>query len=571
MRSIQQGRGETVRAYEERFRALHAQAGNLGHVNLYLKFWIKGLQGENGLKVACQQPADLDEAVETALVLEQAIALVSDTPIAPYPLLPASSSHQDSMENLFEQFAAFTRYSQAQKSSSVYRPPQARNATVTNYQRTYNQTHYQKSPNERYADTRERRGGTPHPATAANRVPVRSSWDAGREKGQSPLVCFHCGQEGHFAKFCPAKRPPQEHAERVVMENLSLEPIEEGPGEEVHAGPSRIAMVEEDRGAFAVIPEEKEEVTRMGTKRVKGQQGGAKRFRAQPILLPAWKHHIEENWQLPLRLLTGLTKRQVYSQILLGFREILGHTRKPAGTPQNQQEEQTKGSGQMDLDAAKRAMMGRETLTTGDLMIPAILEEKWVAERVIIDPGSTHTLMDYMFCRSRKIPLRKYTGPDIEMANGLFEKPKGLTESLQVEMAGVATRVPLRCVDANGSYDLLLGMDWLRQTATEASFSTGEYKLGGKIRVRQAGRKVAAVAGEEDSEASEDEEATKLEKELMAQLGYMDGLYSEEEEEDEEEEMGCVARMGIPQEEINIYSQLTTSTQTAIKDKVEEY
>lgn len=186
----------------------------------------------------------------------------------------------------------------------------------------------------------------------------------------------------------------------------------------------------------------------------------------------------------------------------------------------------------MDLDAAKRAMMSKETLTAGDLMISAILQEQWVAEKFIIDPGSTHTLMDYMYCRSRKIPLKKYTGPDIEMANGLFEKPKGLTEALQVEMAGITSQVLLRCVDANGSYDVLLGMDWLRLTTTEASFSTGEYRLGGRIRLRQTGRKVAALENEEDGEASEDEEAAKLEKELIAQLGWMEGLYPEKEEEE---------------------------------------
>lgn len=186
--------------------------------------------------------------------------------------------------------------------------------------------------------------------------------------------------------------------------------MEEKPEEEVPAGSSRVAIAEESKGAFAVIPEEREEAARMGTKRVKGQQGGAKRYRAQPVLMPTWKHQIEENWQLPLRLLTGLTKRHVYSQILLSFRGILGHTKKPTGGPQEKQDEPVGGSGQMDIDAAKRAMMSKEALGVGDLMIPTIVEQQWVAERVIIDPGSTHTLMDYMFCRSKKIPQKNTLG-----------------------------------------------------------------------------------------------------------------------------------------------------------------
>lgn len=109
------------------------------------------------------------------------------------------------------------------------------------------------------------------------------------------MLCYYCGQAGHIARVCLAKKPLQEHTTKMAMERMRLESVREQPKEEETVGPSRVAIAEESQGAFAMIPEEQEEAAKMGTKRVKGQQGGAKRYRAQPVLMPTWKHHIEEN------------------------------------------------------------------------------------------------------------------------------------------------------------------------------------------------------------------------------------------------------------------------------------
>lgn len=78
------------------------------------------------------------------------------------------------------------------------------------------------------------------------------------------------------------------------------------------------------------------------------------------------------------------------------------------------------------------------------------------------------------------------------MANGLFERPKVMTDGLQVEVARVSVKVVMRYVEANFSYDILLELDWLKATKTEAKFKQEEYLLGRQVSVRQMGRIIVA-------------------------------------------------------------------------------
>lgn len=83
-----------------------------------------------------------------------------------------------------------------------------------------------------------------------------------------------------------------------------------------------------------------------------------------------------------------------------------------------------------------------------------------------------------------RIPLQRYHGPSIKMVNELFERPHGMLEAMGVELGGITAKVPLRCVETNSSYELLLRMDWLKQTQTTPEFGKEEYRLGGVTRVR---------------------------------------------------------------------------------------
>lgn len=60
-----------------------------------------------------------------------------------------------------------------------------------------------------------------------------------------------------------------------------------------------------------------------------------------------------------------------------------------------------------------------------------------------------------------------------------------MTRMLSINLANIKTKLTARCVDANGAYDVLLGMAWLRNTNTEAQFGTSKFKLGGVVCVQQ--------------------------------------------------------------------------------------
>lgn len=57
-------------------------------------------------------------------------------------------------------------------------------------------------------------------------------------------------------------------------------------------------------------------------------------------------------------LLTRVTKSEVYSQILLIFRGILGHTRKGAQPP-HASKDKAEGSNPMEVDTTKRNLTSR--------------------------------------------------------------------------------------------------------------------------------------------------------------------------------------------------------------------
>lgn len=67
----------------------------------------------------------------------------------------------------------------------------------------------------------------------------------------------------------------------------------------------------------------------------------------------------------------------------------------------------------MDVDRTQRVLTGRSAQVANQETVSAIIGGKWLAEKVIIDLGSTHTLVDFGFVKSRGPPLKRYNGPSI--------------------------------------------------------------------------------------------------------------------------------------------------------------
>ncbi|MCG8453491.1 MAG: hypothetical protein MI717_09970 [Spirochaetales bacterium] len=57
--------------------------------------------------------------------------------------------------------------------------------------------------------------------------------------------------------------------------------------------------------------------------------------RRKPVLTDEWRRHVAENWTLPLQLLKGRSRREVYQQLLLAMRELFAvrHERCGAQSP----------------------------------------------------------------------------------------------------------------------------------------------------------------------------------------------------------------------------------------------
>ena len=51
------------------------------------------------------------------------------------------------------------------------------------------------------------------------------------------------------------------------------------------------------------------------------RDSGAQR---KPVVTEEWRRHVAENWSLPLQLLKGRSRREVYQQLLLAVRELIG-------------------------------------------------------------------------------------------------------------------------------------------------------------------------------------------------------------------------------------------------------
>ena len=130
---------------------------------------------------------------------------------------------------------------------------------------------------------------------------------------------------------------------------------------------------------------------------------------------------------------------------------------------------------------------------------------------------------------------------------GNCKKPKRLTKSCHLVLAQTTVDVTFCVVDARGSYEVILGLNWLKTVKTKGLFGEGLYQVG-KVFWRQVDRQLVEVSQNEedlgsaaligDVEASEGSDIVGTESStsedanldhLMAQLGTEDVLEEEEE------------------------------------------
>ena len=154
--------------------------------------------------------------------------------------------------------------------------------------------------------------------------------------------------------------------------------------------------------------------------------------RRKPVLEAQWQKYVRESWTIPIGMLAGRSRREVYGQAMLALRGALGR-------------QQT------------RAQMATETGAIGGYLGPYHLK------KALIDPGSTRALVSEEFVNKHSIPMLMGSHIRIELANGQIEVPIGeLIEPQRIEIAGISMTLDLLVVQSRGVYDLLLGRNWLR-------------------------------------------------------------------------------------------------------------
>ena len=98
--------------------------------------------------------------------------------------------------------------------------------------------------------------------------------------------------------------------------------------------------------------------------------------------------------------------------------------------------------------------VGRVVRESNGVHAKCTLNEQSV-RRVILDPGSTHSLVKEAWPVRLGLRESRVQLPGIELANGQQEPVRALGAPIRVSVEGVFAELTGRCVNARGSYDVL--------------------------------------------------------------------------------------------------------------------
>ena len=154
---------------------------------------------------------------------------------------------------------------------------------------------------------------------------------------------------------------------------------------------------------------------------------------------------------MPIGLLARRSRREVYTQIVLTVHDALGWQQKPTNAMVTSVQEMPRYRG---------TLAGK------------------VISHVMIDPGSTQSLLDMHFALGNGILYREYSTMMIGLANGSVEVPVGETHGgLPLKIAGILVTMDFPFIHTNAAYSLLLGANWLRRIQATTDYVTGEYNM----------------------------------------------------------------------------------------------
>ncbi|MCG8453172.1 MAG: retropepsin-like domain-containing protein, partial [Spirochaetales bacterium] len=257
---------------------------------------------------------------------------------------------------------------------------------------------------------------------------------------------------------------------------------------------------------------------------------------------PEWKAHVAQHCVLPISLVQGVSKREAYMQFVLALREMLGPTkRKP---------KEQSGDGKDEAMTIETEAAARNAWKAIGTHAKCRLAGRTV-NRVILDPGSSHTLVDRACVDKLGLRIRTQRLPEIELANGQMEKVYELEGEVQAEVEGISAAIIARYMKSHGLYNILLGRDWLRKTSSRADFASDIYCLGGSVSVRQRRRQLEVLPPQNSD----------------AELGANDDSSRGYGEEIAEEPDAMLAQFGLEKEEIFFEEDCTASQMVGVSEE----
>ena len=142
--------------------------------------------------------------------------------------------------------------------------------------------------------------------------------------------------------------------------------------------------------------------------------------------------------RIPVSMMRGISKREVYTQLVLTIRHQLGTKRRWARSSSAGQEPKDNDE-RMEVGDGDISEVGRVVRESRGVHATCTVNEQSV-RRVILDPGSMHSLVEEACAVRLGLRESRVQLPRIELANGQREPVQALGAPIRVSVEGGVCR-----------------------------------------------------------------------------------------------------------------------------------
>lgn len=124
---------ESAKAYAERFFYLHKQTTDSKSINKWLKYWVRGLAGDNPYRVFAQNPSTFEETVDIAVRLEATESMLKASWPNDLPLLPTDQQPSLSVDELDDNLSRLATTHVTSRMSRTHQQPNHQTPSTAGY------------------------------------------------------------------------------------------------------------------------------------------------------------------------------------------------------------------------------------------------------------------------------------------------------------------------------------------------------------------------------------------------------------------------------------------------------